>query len=162
MPNPATFEPLVVTGYEVEFDPRKASDFTNAAEGETFEHARISLPNGYAVSVARTNVGGGEVPQSVGYDEGRWEAALMKPQTDPIFRLLVGPYQKATELDHLTTHEVEDWKVVGNLDNAGIQELCATVAALPAPTENEPESTLTDEQLFAEFFGPVQGEEEGA
>lgn len=161
MTDPTTFEPLAVTGYEVTYDPRTASDFADAAEGETFEHARIDLPNGYSVSVARTNVG--EAPNSIGYENGRWEAAFIKKQTNPLLALLGGEHVRADELDHLTTHEVENWRVVGNLDNAGIQLLLDTVAGIPAPVEEtEALPSFTDEDLFAEFFGPQSGEEEGA
>lgn len=155
MPNPATFPPLELDGYTVTWDERTPSD-----ETKHYEHGVIDLPNGYSVSVARTDL---DEPVSVGFENGRWEAALMKPNADPIAKMFGQIYTKAEELDDLTTHEVGGWKVVGDLDNAGIQALLETVAQRPVV---EVEDVLpTDEDMdafFLDLFGPADEEEEQA
>lgn len=147
MPNPATFEALNVEGYTPEWDERSAPD------GNHFEHARFDLPNGYSVSVARTDL----QPVSLGYENGNWEAAIMRPIHNPIVQILTGnAYQPATELEDLTTDEVQGHKLVGNLDNASLKVLLDNVASRPtAPTDQDADF----QALFAGAEGT--GEEDG-
>lgn len=134
---PTNFEPLVVTDYEGVWDSAEGYPLT---DGETFEHVHYNLPNGYLVSVARTNLQG---DNSIGYESGLWEAALMR-QADPFYTMITGRYGvDAPELDHLTTDDLGGIKVVGNLDNAGVNTLLATVAAMPqAPASEDPFASI--------------------
>lgn len=139
MPNPATFPALVIPGEYTNVEHDDGERFGELSEGVTFEHVRVALDNGYVVSIARTNLEGGE--PSVGYTEGLWEAAVVRPATNPLFQMMGFPYEPATELDELNTHEPEEGiRVVGNLDNEGIAALLATVAGKPTyvPEATEP------------------------
>lgn len=135
MPDPATFAPLEVTGYTPRFEEAETFE---VPEGYTFEHARFDMPNGYVVSLVRTDI----QPGSLGYENGNWEAALTKPQTDILAVMLTGmPYAPASELDDLNTDTVDGFRLVANLDNAGIQALLDEVASRPEPSETTPEET---------------------
>lgn len=154
MTNPATFEPLA-TDYEVEWD--NAERFGELSEGTVFEHAHITLPNGYVISVARTNIDPEHV--SIGFEDGLWEAALMKPNTSPLAALFGETFEPATELDDLTNADVEGFKLVGNLDNAGINTLAATVAGRPAP---EAAPTPETDDFLAKLFEQMdEADQEG-
>lgn len=145
MANPTDFEPLVIPeGYEAEWDNPEAYPLE---EGQTFEHVHVNLPNGYMVSLARTNFGDEIADQTIGYEDGKWEAALFR-QASPLYAMLTGRYGvPAPELDDLTTDEIgpegHTIKLVGNLDQEGVNTLLAAVAARP--------------QVEADDFDPLSG-----
>lgn len=149
MADPTEFEPLVIPeGYEAEWDPAEGY---NLQDGQTFEHVHVNLPNGYLVSVARTNMGDDHSEHTIGYEDGKWEAHLMR-QASPIYTMLTGRYGvPAPELDDLTTDTVGEgphtMTLVGNLDQEGVNTLLAAVAARPAYEGGSEEDPFKD--LFA-------------
>lgn len=153
MPDPATYPALEVEGYTPEWDERPAPSGTTH-----YEHARFALDNGYAVSVARVKTDS-DKPDTLGVDEGRWEAALMKPQDNELMQMLTGyEFQPATELDELTTDEIDGFRVVGYLDNAGVKALLDDVAGREGPTPTTDEDI---DKFFGMIFGaPVEVEED--
>lgn len=153
MPNPATFSPLVLSDEytQVEHDP--GDRFGDLPEGTLFEHYRVTLDNGYVVSVCRTNLQADN--PSIGWEDGLWEAATMRKTHNPMARLLGLDFEPAPELDELNTHEPEPGvRVIGNLDNEGVNALLADVAARPAYVEEE-----SDFDPFELLFGPADHEE---
>lgn len=158
MPDPATFAPFEVHSYEAVEDPR---DIIH--DDIPFESYRVVLPNNYGVSFARTPGKPEEdYPASVGYENGHWEASLMRPlPANDVRRMFGQEYEVAEDLDDLTTHEVDGWKVVGDLDNAGIQALLDTVAERPTYEVPEGEGQAEFSELLAAIFGLGADDEEG-
>lgn len=165
MPNPATFEPLRLTNYSAEKD-----EFAYAPEGKHLEHYTVRLPNGYAVALCRaedlTDVLPG-LQEAVGYQDGLWEASLMRPATG-LAKVFGQEFEVAEELNDLTTDTVVDesnvagggeWRVIGNLDNAGIDALLDTIAERPAPVVEEQADPFTD---FLQAFLSERSEEGSA
>lgn len=156
MPNPATFEPFAVHSYEVVTDDRDT-----VLDGVPFEQHRVTLPNGYQVAFTRTPGRPDEGHQGTkGYDEGRWEAALLRPLPENDVRRIFGlENEPAEELNDLTNDEIDSWRVVSNLDNAGAQALLDTIAERPAPVppplaEGVEFATADDmDAFFASLFG---------
>lgn len=148
MADPTEFEPLTIPAqYEAEWD---SAEGYNLQEGQTFEHVHVQLSNGYLVSLARTNMGDDWSDATIGYEDGKWEAALMR-QASPIYAMLTGRYGvPAPELDDLTTDTIgvgeATMTLVGNLDQEGVNALLAAVAARPAFEGN------SDEDPFKEMF----------
>lgn len=148
MADPTEFEPLTIPEqYEAEWD---SAEGYNLQDGQTFEHVHVNMPNGYLVSLARTNMGDDWSDETIGYEDGKWEAALMR-QASPLYTMLTGRYGvPAPELDDLTTDTIgegpQTMTLVGNLDQEGVNNLLATVAARPA-YEGDP-----DEDPFSGMF----------
>lgn len=116
MADASTFDPLV-TDFQGERE-------TDRWEGTEVEHYRFLFENGYGVSLLRGQLPGQDTPfgrtegrDTEGYENGNWEAMIAE-QTElgmlPIF---------ASELYD------ENEPIAGNLDNAGVNRLLATVSA---------------------------------
>jgi hypothetical protein len=113
--------PALVTDYDVEW-----LDVEDLPEGTRHDHGWIHLDNGYTISVLRSNA----AYETLGYNEGKWEAVVGKPATG-LAAALGLTYEPATELEHLLNNSINGVAVHGPLDSAGVTEFVATVAEQP-------------------------------
>lgn len=116
MADASTFEPLV-TDFLGERE-------TDRWEGTEVEQYRFIFENGYGVSLLRGQLPGADTPfgrsesrNTVGYENGNWEAMIAE---ETIFGMV--PIFKSELYD-------EDDPIAGNLDNAGVNRVLATVSS---------------------------------
>lgn len=157
MPNPASLPTLELpAGFETENHTR------NLDNGNLLEHYRVNCGNGYYVSLARS-AGQPEEghPKTVGYDDGLWEAALVRDIHPDDLRTMFGfATEVASDLEaDYATDDVDGWKVVGNLDNDKIEELVKSVAARDRWVPPVPEDGGF-EDLISSMFAAFSNEDE--
>jgi hypothetical protein len=150
--NPHT--PLI-TDYEVTWNDLDAEQFA-LNEGEYFERGLVEFDNGYVVSIVRHNVDRDGIVPSLGVEDGKWEAVIVRPTTNALYRMQGMDFEPAPELDHLTNTTIEGGFQLSVMDDTELNALFAGVQQAEKYEAPEGEGDELANSLFEAIFGGAQ------